>query len=132
MSVRNTVLTPPTNSLLELQVGIIIACMPAMSQSMRRLSPLYDRLRSTLAHYYHISISSTARSKESKSKKDTLAGVIELYDGNGASDNPTSKDFYETSMTVPARTLRPKNNHESQADAETDTSHLMNGTRWYK
>ncbi len=69
----------------------------------------------------------------SKPHKDTLAGVIELYGSDGAaSSHPTRKDLYETSMTVPARSLQSNVHQGNCANTEADTSHLINDTHWYK
>lgn len=85
-----------------------------------------------MSRYYHNRVFSTAQSKPSEPKKDTLSGVIELYDSKGTSSgHPTRKDLYETSMTVPARSLQPNVYHHSPAETETDASHLINDTHWY-
>lgn len=111
----------------------MVACMPAMNQTCRHLFPLYDKIKSTLSRYYHIHLFSTATSKKSRTNKDTLAGVIELYEGGSAeSSHPTRKDLYETSMIVPARSLSSRICKDSRTATETDTSQLINGTHWYK
>lgn len=125
-------LISPFHSLLELQVGIMIACMPAMSQTCRRLVPTYDKIKSKLSRYYGAGIFSIARSKESKTHKDTVADVIELYDGGGAeSSHPTNKNQYETSMSVPARSLGSKIGKHTHTATDSDTSQLIHGTRLY-
>ncbi|KAL8940799.1 MAG: hypothetical protein Q9216_002625 [Gyalolechia sp. 2 TL-2023] len=112
VSLDKTWLATPVfiTTLLELQVGTMIACMPAMSQTCRRLVPLYDEVRGTLTRYYHIRLFSAPTSKGSEAKKDTLVGVINLYESDTAtSGQPTRKDLYElygTSRTVPAKTLQ--------------------------
>lgn len=97
------------DSLLELQVGTMIACMPAMSQSCRRLVPVYDRLRGSLTRYYHIGLLSGRSSKESDLNKDTLVGAVNLYESDGATaGQPTRKDRYElygNSKTMQSKTL---------------------------
>ena len=104
-----------------------------MSHTCRRLFPSYETLKSTFSRYYHIRLFSTAQPKESKTNRDTLTGVLELYDSDGVpSGRPTRKDLYETSMAVPARSLTKTPDQHIQVDSETDTSRLVNGTHWYK
>ena len=121
------------HSLLELHVGIIVACTPAMNQACRHLFPSYETVRSAISRYHDMRASSVVTSKKSKTNKDTLAGQIELYEGGSAeSSHPTRKDLYETSMTVPARSLSSKVFQDSRTATETETSQIINGTRWYK
>lgn len=90
----------PANSLLELQVGTMIACMPAMSQICHRLVPLYDRVRSTVTRYFQDRLLSKTPSKGSDTKVNSLDGVVHLYEGDAAtSGQPTRKDLYELYTT---------------------------------
>ena len=104
-----------------------------MSHTCRRLFPSYNTLKSKFSRYYRIRLFSTAQSKESKTNRDTLTGVIGLYDSDGVpSGHLTRKDLYETSMTVPARSLKTTPHQLIQANIDADTSRLVNGTHWYK
>lgn len=86
----------------------MIACMPAMSQTCRRLVPVYDQLRGSLTRYYHIGLLSGPPSKDSGLNKDTLVNVVNVYESDGTAGQPTRKDRYElygNSKTMQSKTL---------------------------
>ncbi|KAL8823723.1 MAG: hypothetical protein Q9191_005607 [Dirinaria sp. TL-2023a] len=102
-----------------------------MSLTCRHLGPTYGEIKSKLSRYYNTRLFSITRSKESKTHKDTLADVIELYDGGGAkSGHPTNKDQYEISSTVPARSPGSNIGKHSHTATETDTSQLIHVKIW--
>ena len=125
-------LSTPRDSLLELQVGIMIACMPAINHLCHRLLPKFVEIRGKFSHYYRFRLFTTRQFKSSEMKNDTLAGVVELYESSGpTSGHPTQKDFHETTMTVPARSLDPQKYRGNHVRTDSDTSQLINETRWY-
>ena len=67
-------------SLLEVQTGIVVACMPAANQVCRRVLPSYASIKETLSHYWSIGRSSAAGTRPSGMDKDPIDGVLELYD----------------------------------------------------
>ena len=122
-------LSTSCDSLLEFQVGTMIACMPAVSHLCHRLLPKFIKIRCKFSQYYNFRSFST---RPAEPKKDTFSGVVELYESSGpASGHPTHKDFYETTMTVPARSLDPQKYRGNLVRTDSDTSQLINGTRWY-
>ena len=104
-----------------------------MSQACRRIAPSYKKLRETLSRHLPSGLFQSTRSKGSSTKKDTVVRVIELYESDGkAATMPTNKDFYETSVTLPSRTLQPSQeesrigSHSSGSDTlHEDNSHLQ-------
>ena len=119
-------------SLLELQIGILVACMPAMSHTCRYLLPSYETLKSTLLRSHYFGALSSTRLKRSKTNEESFTGMVDQHSrAPKRSDYPTHKGFHEIrdgpekgDLAVPGNSLHTYIHRGSVTDIKHDGINL--------
>lgn len=118
--------------LLEFQVGILVACMPAMNHTCHYLIPSYKALKSAMSRPHYFSTLLSTRSKQSKSNVDcSTVGTDQHSRLPQRSGNPTRNNYYENldgqeqgNLATTGESLHSYACHGSETDIQNGGIHL--------
>ncbi len=123
---------PFPKRLLEFQVGILVACMPAMNHTCHYLIPSYKALKSAMSRPHYFSTLLSTRLKQSKSNADcSTLGTDQHSRLPQRSGNPTRNNYYENldgqeqgNLATTGESLHSYACHGSETDIQNGGIHL--------
>lgn len=123
---------PFPKRLLEFQVGILVACMPAMNHTCHYLHPSYKALKSTMSRPRYFITLWSMRSKQSKSNVDCFTVSTDQHSRlPQRSGNPTRNNYYENlngqergNLATTGESLHSYACHGSETDIQNGGIHL--------